>query len=78
MKFRFHRGSLEDSLATVVEVGSMAELRAVIEKEWGLICPTGDEPLSVEPYGYDARIDWDTHLVLWKYQPVGFLNGPLS
>ena len=71
MKFRFYRGGLDESLATTVEVGSLAELRAVIEKEWQLICPLGDEPLSIEPC-------WGTHIVVWKNQPVGFLNGPIE
>lgn len=74
MKFRFHRGSLDESLATTVEVDSLLELRRIIEKEWQL----GDESLSIESYGYDERIGWDTHIVLWKNSPVGFLDGPLT
>jgi hypothetical protein len=77
MKFRFHRGGLREALLTTVEVNSLAELRAVIEKAEDLITPTGDEPLTVEPYCYDHRIDWDTYIVMWNGFPIGFTNGPL-
>lgn len=33
-KFRWHRGRLADSMATVVEVGDRAELTALIKAEW--------------------------------------------
>ena len=61
--FRFHRGSLEDSMKTVVKFDTYDELVKIIEAgqrpEWG---PIGK--ITVENYGgFDDRIGWDTHLV---------------
>lgn len=79
MLFREHRGSLSESMDTVVEVHSMQELREHIQKTV-LAC----FPPSFLRQGYfqispvkmrDDRIDWDTYTVIMEGVGVlGFTN----
>lgn len=73
MLFRFQRGSLEDSMKTVVEVDSIEKLTAIL-REAGY--PLG--LIRLYPYGYDLRIQWNTHVVTIDGMAVGFTNGALS
>jgi hypothetical protein len=85
MKFREHRGSLADSMKTVVEVRNKEELVEHIRK---LFSPyVGDfqfDKIKVEPYGppytpvvYDQRIGWHTYLVTMpEYGVIGWTDGP--
>lgn len=88
MKFRQHRGGLQDSLATVVEIADkkalVAYLRALFQ-HWNKELPGVDcnypridaDTVKVEKYVFDERINWDTHIVLVKgYGPIGFTDGP--
>ena len=60
-------------MATVTEVKSIADI-LVIDP----FASTPDE-VKVEPYGFDSRIGWDTHMVsLKKGGVLGFTNGPLT
>ena len=70
-KFRFHRGSLADSMATVREVNSLYELITALND----VCEPGK--VLIKPYCYDDRIDWDTHIVTIDGRAVGFTDGPL-
>lgn len=36
--FRHHRGGLEESLATTVEVNDFADIERILEEEWGDFC----------------------------------------
>ena len=36
--FRHHRGGLEESLATTVEVNDFADIERIVKKEWGDYC----------------------------------------
>ena len=79
-KFRWHRGSLADSMATVVEVADRAALVAIIEAEWHWLVPGAD--IDINPYGYDKRIGWDTYLVTVQQLDgtrvvAGMTDGPL-
>jgi len=67
IKFRHHRGSLSDSMDTVVQVASLQELADILKVEV--------DTISIKPYGYDKRIDWDTHLVCVNGDAVGFTDG---
>lgn len=79
-QFREHRGSLEDSLATCVQIFDMADLEQHLFKKLAL--PRGT--LKVTPYCRDERLaGWlDTHVVTIEgYGVAGFTNGmpaPLS
>ena len=57
MKFRFHRGSLDDSLKTEVEINppTLNALAVYLDVE--------QNDLTVTPYCFDERCGWDTHLV---------------
>ena len=77
--FRFHRGGLDESMQTVTEIHSMADLINLTQEKWGDML----RGISIEPYGYDERIQWDTYIVTAVVGTnqdrvsavVGFLNG---
>lgn len=78
--FRFHRGSLNESLKTTVIVKNTQELKKHIlrELEW-----TNPElsSMKIEQYGddcFDSRIGWYTYIVTDKDGVLGFLSEPLS
>lgn len=73
-KFRWHRGGLAESMATVVDVPHRDALIAVVSGGLGL---AGTNAIAVEPYGYDDRIGWDTHIVLVDGNAVGMTDGPM-
>lgn len=74
--FRFHRGTLDESMETVEEVDAFEDLLLLVAHNMDLELVS----LSYKPYGYDHRIDWDTQIVMARFKgfdaawPVGFLN----
>lgn len=79
-RFRPQRGGLRQSLdeSKYWEVLTRDILLAHLQQ---LAMPPS-RIVSIEPYGFDPRIGWDTHLVLCAYQdgsvqPAGFTDGPL-
>jgi hypothetical protein len=88
MKLRQQKGALSDSMATVVEIEPKFEALAAevnknlsfwYDKEFNL----KGEDIKIEPYKYDPRINWDTHIVLCRdngitYSVYGFTDGPLE
>lgn len=78
MKIRTHRETLEDAMATEQEIEPNIEsVRAYFTK--GSFWPElykGD--IKVEPYGFDERINWNTHIVTVDGNAIGFTDGPLS
>ena len=72
MLYRDHRGSLEDSMKTVVQLpATLHALAAHLNA-----CP---QDIEVRPYGgIDARIGWNTHIVLLCGRPAGFTNFPVQ
>jgi hypothetical protein len=81
MKLREHRGSLEDSMATVIDIPAtktalVKEIATKLSKFYVDVVP---EDVAVEPYAFDARIGWDSHIVTVKGNGVyGFTDGPLE
>lgn len=77
--FRFHRGGLDEAMQTVIEVESLIQLKSYIKKdlEKGYLFL---KDIKIEPYVFDHRIGWDTHIVIGSFHndvsdfPVGFLN----
>lgn len=72
--FRFHKGGLDESMETVQVIKSFEQLIIIVTEWW-------DSPLSkisIKPYAYDDRIQWDTQLVMIHVgessYPVGYLN----
>ena len=76
-KFRFHRGSYEDAMKTVVIVHSKKALRKhILETLKDMIDPT--KQMKIDPYGHDSRNNWNTHIVMWGGDVIGFTSGPLN
>lgn len=80
IKFRFHRGSLDESIANIHEVMNRQELIEIINKQWLF----GHSPISdieVSHYVYDERIGWDTYIIIGYFNGdryvIGFTNGQL-
>ena len=82
MKFRDHRGSLTESMATVIDIPPTLEaLKIIINTELGKygVPEISDEMITVESYGFDNRIGWDTHIVIVNgYGVYGYIDGPIS
>lgn len=73
MKFRPQRGSLDAAMEEVVELDGMDALKAHLHSiGWH------DGAVRVEPYTYDERIGWDTHIVTIDGNAVGFTDGPVE
>jgi hypothetical protein len=66
MKFRFHRGGFNESMATTIEVHSMEELAEKIEFP---------KEIVFQPCGVDARNGWNTFYVIADDKIVGMSDG---
>lgn len=80
MKFRQHRGGLDESMETVVELADrtalIAHCRALLAP-WPTAPEVTEQTLKVSAYGYDPRIQWDTHLVFLEgYGVMGYTDSP--
>lgn len=81
MRFRMHRGSLDESMKTVIDVDGFNGLAAHIREKFIDFGPTFDDSqLKIKAYGGDdARIGWrDVHIVtIDGYGVVSFCEGPI-
>lgn len=79
-KFRWHRGSLAESMETVVDFDGSKEALVVLLKVDAMPWFPALEPehVAVEPYCYDERIGWDSHMVTVMGGAIGFTDGPLA
>ncbi len=69
MKYRPQRGTLDEAMKEVVELpATKAALASYLEQP--------PELVQVKSYCYDARIDWETFIVLVNGEPFGFTDGP--
>ena len=80
MQFRFHRGAFEDSMNTVLEFKSYCDLLKIMNNYSHDIYGQAENitELTISPYVYDSRNEWDTHLVLFKETILGFVDGPIK
>jgi len=78
MLFREHRGSLEDSMATAIPlandktslVSHINSLNVFLDNR-----VISEEMVTVKPYGFDKRIQWDSHIVsISGYGVIGYTN----
>lgn len=78
-KLREHRGTLSQSMETVIEFEGREELYKIIKEELGRYSMNiWPEMIEVKPYGYDERIEWDTYIVTVDgYGVYGFTDGPV-
>ena len=75
-KFRFHRGSLEESLETITEVSSKQELCDIINQHHNLNINTDD--IVIKYYAKDSRINGDSYIVTVNgLGVIGFTNANL-
>jgi hypothetical protein len=80
MRYRHHRGGLDESLETTVEVNTLEELIAHINKDWEVWGKVVAE-IKFDHVGMDERIGWDTYYVLQRFQEedtwtvAGFSDG---
>lgn len=65
--FRPNREFLDEAMKEVQEVSCIKEIEVI----------TGYNNITVEPYSYDKRINWDTYIVCENGRGCGFTNGPL-
>jgi hypothetical protein len=72
--FRFHRGGLDESLATVIKIDSFEQLLVLLVDAWAVPF----HKVSIEEYGFDDRIDWDTHSVRVFIGDIGYVAGFLN
>lgn len=75
MLFRQHKGSLAESMETLVKVDTLEDIIKVSPfTEFGYILN-----LNIEHYCYDDRIDWDTYIITdERYGVIGFTNGEVK
>lgn len=81
MRIRLHRATIEESLATTQVIDHTEEaLMAFINAELSSYGVTVKrEQVSITPYGYDDRNDWNTHLVhIDGYGVFGMTDGRLA
>lgn len=64
--YREHRELLADSMETVQEFQNKQELIDYLQIAFGNYTPIGIRDVTIEPYCYDERIGWDTHIVSLK------------
>lgn len=78
MKYREQRGTLKDSMKTVVELpATRAALAAHLSVGFPTPCPA--DRITVKPYGgIDPRNGWDTHIVCVNGDAWGYTDGPLA
>ena len=71
IKYRPHCGGLDEAMERVVNISSIEELITHIDPFFGAT----PENVTIEPYGWDERIDWDTHLVCVDNNAIGYTDG---
>ena len=72
--FRCQRGSLEESMKTVIELKSFSALEDHVRQQVGV---RKNAIIEVSSYIKDGRTGWDTHVVTADGMAVGFTNGPV-
>ena len=78
MKIRPHRGTLAEAMWEVREIEPTEKaVRNFFYILYGE-APYMEGKLKVEPYGYDARIDWNAHIITVNESAIGFTDGPLE
>lgn len=64
IKYRQHSGGLKESMQEIVEIKTKGDLvRILLENYAPYITNITLDNVHIKPYGYDERIDWDTHVV---------------
>lgn len=77
--FRKHRGSLDESMKTCIEVHSFDDLYKIIHEEISPYKEINRRDVSIKYYCNDYRINWpNTHIVIIDgFGVIGFTDGEL-
>lgn len=75
VSFRFHRGTLSDSMTTMVDVIDLSDLLTIVQ---GLFPAASHSNITVAEYCYDERVGWDTHIICIDCEAIGFTDGPVK
>lgn len=63
MRYRDHKGGLDESMKTQIEINNVEDIRSHLNKFYGEFGQFVEE-IKFEHCGMDARIGWDTYYVL--------------
>jgi hypothetical protein len=75
MWFRFHRGSLSDSMRTVIEIKGIDDIVAAFNKEYPAKITRNEVKVRLYDNRPDQRIGWPrTYLITVFGAPIGFCN----
>ena len=78
LTFRWHRHTLDESLATAVKVNTFSELHQLVEEKLSQFIEVKKEDITIKYYCFDDRINQETYLVTLKdYGVLGMINGDL-
>jgi len=75
-EYRPHRRTLDEAMAEKIGLNSYEELLQHLRKTEEGIWTESD--VKIEPYGYDSRIHWNTHMVSLCDFPLGCTDGPVD
>ena len=76
VKFRKHRGSLEDSMKTETQVKDKKDIAEICSDELIKFDP---EKIEIKHYGFDERIQWNSFIVYYPdYGVLGFTNANID
>lgn len=79
MKIRVHKSLLSESMETVAEIKPTTEsIAQYLRDQWaGLGYNVRANNITVKPYCFDNRIQWNTHVVILNSSAVAFTDGPI-
>lgn len=76
--FRPHRCLLSEAMSEVVIVFDKNSLVRHLNSIYKIGKKFKVENITIEKYGYDARIKWETFIVCDEGNAIGFTNGNLE
>lgn len=65
-----------EAMERVVDIADGAALMEYLRRHFDYWNPTEDN-VSIRPYGYDGRVQWDTHLICIDGKAALFSDGPI-
>lgn len=68
---------LDEAMDQVIEIRDKAALLEFLQEQYDFWKPT-EQNVTVQPYGHDDRIGWDTHLICVDGKAALFSDGWFS
>lgn len=69
LKFRYHRGSLEESIKTTEDFN----IENIIKNDFGTLRFNKTDKFIITYYGYDDRVKQDLWLLTCRNLPIGYV-----